>query len=329
MKKGAVDIAIMIGAIVIPVAALIGALILSFSMIERLTQGVIVAHVIAYDISALAAVAYSVPEDISIRYNPAFDCENVFIDDVTQQQEFYLSCLNDEMQIRKIRIVHGSESTRTFRHPRDTNLKYFNLITFEINIPDERPIPAELHAHGSLKETSPIHFSDEEIIIEKTRGSFFDTLDRFANTKNPLFEIVDLVNSVCNNEYEGIGSFQSPPSYYICHEGSTIYFKKYIHLPHQVTPPYSSDGAAPQGDSLENFGKVIVLQSFDFDKISCAVEIEGIGCNDLENEDILKIGYDSVETRYKSEDVVRHGMGIDYSASYSNEEVTLILERTR
>lgn len=77
-KKAQIDIALTIGAIVIPAAALIGSLIFAFALLGPLTDAARLAAVIAHDTVTLTDVAYSVPDDIKIYYKPPPMCQ--FID---------------------------------------------------------------------------------------------------------------------------------------------------------------------------------------------------------------------------------------------------------
>ncbi len=80
-KKAQVDIALTIGAIVIPAAALIGSLIFAFALLGPLTDAARLAAVIAHDTVTLADVAYSVPDNIKVYYQPPRMCQFVEPDD--------------------------------------------------------------------------------------------------------------------------------------------------------------------------------------------------------------------------------------------------------
>jgi len=73
--KSQVDVALLIGSIVIPSAALLGALIFAFTLLGPLTDMAKLAAVISHDTITLADIAYSVPEDIEIHYKPPSLCK--------------------------------------------------------------------------------------------------------------------------------------------------------------------------------------------------------------------------------------------------------------
>ena len=76
--KSQIDIATAIGSIIIPTAALFGALIFAFQLLGPLTDAARLAAVISHDVITLSDVAYSVPDNIIIYYKPPTMCQ--FID---------------------------------------------------------------------------------------------------------------------------------------------------------------------------------------------------------------------------------------------------------
>ena len=73
--KSQVDVALLIGSIVIPSAALLGALIFSFTLLGPLTDIAKVAAVISHDSITLVDIAYSVPGNLEIHYKPPSVCK--------------------------------------------------------------------------------------------------------------------------------------------------------------------------------------------------------------------------------------------------------------
>ncbi len=336
MKKGAVDIAIMIGAIVIPTAALLGSLILTFGMIEGLTDGVVIATVFAHDIAALSSVAYSVPEDVTIFYNPPFDCRYI-------GNEPPLLCMDDKMAMSSPALISHDKFTRTFRHPKE-EFKYFDYARIMVEIPDFR-IPFEFSSYASLNEpSSRIPMSSVEnnrLKISKTRSTMYNSLA--VSHDDPLFELVRAVRYGCEGRIlSGIISLQ--PQYYLCNEGNTLHLKKHIYLPHEVTPTYARDdeGHSPRSFVLNKdeggYGDDITIESFDmrrFNDVSdCSVQInvdgtgcKSLNCGEIENIDVYRVGGCDTGTTYSRYDIVRMGMILEYRIEIFGDVVRLNLER--
>ncbi|HDQ59902.1 MAG TPA: hypothetical protein ENN30_01780 [Candidatus Woesearchaeota archaeon] len=74
-KKSQVDVSLAIGAVIVPVAALIGALLFTFATVADLANYQQLAAVIAYDVVTLQDVAYSVPDSVRIFYTPPIQCK--------------------------------------------------------------------------------------------------------------------------------------------------------------------------------------------------------------------------------------------------------------
>jgi len=79
-SKSQVDVAITIGAIIIPMAAMFGSLVFAFVIIAEMGNAAQLAGVIMHDITSLIDVAYSVPDDIKINYKPPYLCKFIDID---------------------------------------------------------------------------------------------------------------------------------------------------------------------------------------------------------------------------------------------------------
>ena len=356
MKKGAVDVALMIGAIVIPTAALIGSLILAFSMIERLTDAMLVATVVAHDISALTAVAYSMPEDITIYHNPPFDCRYIYDEGYG---EWYLSCLSDEMNITLLHRRVFTKTSRTFRYVSDP-VNYFAHTAFRIDIPTEdivvRNFPFSTYA--TFKEGGILYYDikEEGLEISKTRRGFQDSLSG-ETEEDSFFEIIKIVHDVCRTKEDGeeiVGTVRLPPPYYICAElwgelKGELKLDKFIFSPNKVTPPYSRDGITPQKYVLEEYGECVTLHKFNVNNfenlMGCKVEINLFGthvtpeyleCSSLRANDVFRVGgYLEGDEKYsRNFDIVRYGIQIEYNVTYSesddsesDDKVTLSLLR--
>lgn len=362
MKKGAVDIAIMIGAIVIPTAALIGSLILAFSMIERLTDAMLVATVVAHDIAALSAVAYSMPEDVTLFHNPPFDCRYMYDYD---NHYWYLTCLSDQMNISNIHRGIFTKGTRTFRHANDP-VNYYAQTNFRIDIPVVGIVVRNFpySTYTTLKENTIIYEFDEDLErlkIEKERTTFQDMLITsgvYDEYTEPVLEIVRDIHRACSTAEDiETKTLRLPPTYYICNPSAynNIQLKKFILPPDQVTSQYRKDGIAPSQDFFDNFERedyLIVLQSFNvgrFDNLlNCKVDIIGLGeynekenmcCFHMEELDVLTSGgFKQGDEHYSSDgfDILLNGMSVRYNVTVEerdNEEeklqVNLIWERVR
>ncbi|MCD6576250.1 MAG: hypothetical protein J7K73_03760 [Nanoarchaeota archaeon] len=77
--KSQVDVALLIGSIIIPSAALLGSLIFAFTLLGPLTDAARLAAVISHDAVTLVDVVYSVPGDIEVHYKPPSSCRFVDI----------------------------------------------------------------------------------------------------------------------------------------------------------------------------------------------------------------------------------------------------------
>ena len=73
-KKGQIDIAIVIGSIIVPISAMIGALMFAWLLLSPTVDLCRIAETISYDVAVLSDVVYSVPDDITIIYKAPSVC---------------------------------------------------------------------------------------------------------------------------------------------------------------------------------------------------------------------------------------------------------------
>lgn len=95
-SRAQVDIALTIGSIVVPIVVLLGALIFSWAMISTTTNAGRVAGIIAHDMTNLVDLAYSVPDDITLRYVPVSICKFAKEIDPSTTHDF-VTCFNGFM----------------------------------------------------------------------------------------------------------------------------------------------------------------------------------------------------------------------------------------
>ncbi|MDD5051073.1 MAG: hypothetical protein PHH61_01905 [Candidatus Nanoarchaeia archaeon] len=107
-RKAQVDIALILGSIVVPVAVLLGALIFAWAMISPVTDAGRTAGLLTHDLATMTDIAYSASDSIRIIYAPASNCK--MAKDV--QGANIISCFNGFMNVSsEIRIVPGSFET--------------------------------------------------------------------------------------------------------------------------------------------------------------------------------------------------------------------------
>jgi len=193
-RKSQVDVALAIGAIIIPVAALFGSLIFAFVMISQYGDAAKIAAVIAHDTVTLADVAYSVPDTITIYYQPPKTyCS--FTNSTSDEVKDKIYCLNGFLNFTGI----FKFETTSYKTKINNN---YSLIPYslKVSIPAfldpgtedilgnlvELPMYIDYSGYANLKDPamtragskSEIYFKvDDAIIVQKFRKSIFDTLD--------------------------------------------------------------------------------------------------------------------------------------------------------
>lgn len=217
-KRAQVDVALTVGAIIIPLAALMGSLVFAWAMISPLTDACKLAGVISHDIATLVDISYAVPDNVEIYYQPPSQCE-FYNSTSAGGKKGDLTCLNGYMNISGSTIKYRVNSYRT------SDLKAFAAsgsgcvdmpASIEASLgmtlsPDSSVImptyPAfvELPAFTNLRDAGLISKSgggaplkiDNAISISKTREGGYDTLYPIGISNDFLYETVKVVYDSC------------------------------------------------------------------------------------------------------------------------------------
>lgn len=349
VKKGAVDIPILIGAIIIPSVALLASIIFMFGLFGRMVDIVELATIIAYDISALSAVAYSLPaENLKIRYQLPLDC---FADDSE------ILCLNEEVTLRYFGSRLDTINVATFRDIND----YFTVgmtTTVHIEEVEGHPPPnirTEFLNHASLKESvSHIQLTEEEgrFVIEKKRHYTHDTLSSFdvIRSTNPLQRIAEELHRAFKNEEYEITTItiQTPPSYYVCHDvvydsisntqNKHLFLNKYTFPTERVTPSFTPEGTIKTSHveitsikpNLEG-GDFFTLTSLNLNVFNEIFEDIDFKYEDLELmtdcSRIFQFDANCTDSCWNNNCVRRDGIGIEVTITRENNDVTISMVR--
>ena len=217
-RKSQVDVALTIGSIIIPVAALFGALVFAFVMINSLADAAKVAAVIAYDTATLADIAYSVPDQIKIYYQPPSVCE--FVNTTPGGPKNMISCLNGFMNLTgpfQFRTVAYStqikEGCTYMPYSLDSYIRA-NLPKDIVKDDEGRDVPqpyiVPYPAYANIKDLAVIMRGNDgrididvngSIVVQKSRQSIYDSLLPMASyEKDPLYQIVLNMMGACTNE---------------------------------------------------------------------------------------------------------------------------------
>jgi hypothetical protein len=256
-RKSQVDVALTIGSIIIPVAALFGSLIFAFVMISQYTDAAKLTSVIAYDIATLADVAYATPDTIKIFYQPPSSCE--FIASTTDKKD-RISCLNgflnlsnfyygvttQESQIKGgcADVLYSLESSMMARLPDD--------ITATLNgKPVPQPIKISYPAYANIKDQSMIGLGssgllpitvNDAVIVQKIRTPIYDSLAAISilDEYDPLYSTIFNMLSACKTEINQTSSspITMPHNYNLNVSGTVIYLTRF----HQSPLNIISDG---------------------------------------------------------------------------------------
>lgn len=222
-KKAQVDVALTIGAIIIPVAVLFGALIFAWAMISPVTDAGRTAGLVMYDMGAMTDIVYSVPDSIRLVYSPPSMCSM----EKDIQGASIISCFSGFMNFSSSINVHATTVAVEFptlndkgdveKGLRDIPLEAHvnSSIIFSKEILksaklEDKPIDVEYSAFANLNDFDLIHISnyaetylqtDKGIVFEKHRSGMEDTIvpeSLAVYDKDPLAEIVSNSAAVCN-----------------------------------------------------------------------------------------------------------------------------------
>jgi hypothetical protein len=210
-KRSQVDVALAIGSIIIPVAALFGALIFAFVMVSQYGDAAKIAAVISHDTVTLADVAYSVPDTIKIYYQPPKSY-------CSFSEPDKISCLNGFMNLSGV-FKFETTSLASKLKENCTDVPY----SLEVSIPallppgtlDKNGIPVQLPmiinypGFANMKDPAILMGGSKSeivlevnnaIIVQKNRKSIFDTLDKDIQDTDPLFMILQNMLDACNSQ---------------------------------------------------------------------------------------------------------------------------------
>lgn len=302
-RKSQVDVALTIGSIIVPIGAIFGALIFAWAMIGPINDAAKLAAVISYDVATLSDVAYSVPDDIRIRYIPPTECNLV---DRTGSENFpqlgqddYLNCLNGFMNITGFGYKIDVRKTETISHDK-IDFMYSLESTIAVALdpskvvddegkPIDQPFIVSYPAFGNMKDLGILNAGsraplkvDGGVIIEKRRPNLYDTLYSVARP-DPMQEIIEKSFSACNTESDISNLFiVIPQNYYFNRLSATeLCLMKRAYLPYpdsDVDPELTANHYTVYCFDFKEYGKctfdLLPLTVYDTD---CAADRNCIG----------------------------------------------------
>jgi hypothetical protein len=254
-KKSQVDVALTVGAIIIPVAALFGALVFAFVMLTQFSDAARLAASISFDTITLADVAYSVPDSIRIFYKPPALCE--FKEDPSTGLRDTITCLNGFLNFTnpfRFRTVAHSTEVKTGCVDTPYVLEtYFPAVlppgtTTPGGQPIETPLFISYPGHVNIKDQAVVIGGNEgtiditldnAIIVNKFRKSLFDTLSAdISAADDPLKSIADSMLTACKTGVPSLSETRVsstdialPHNYAINRSGSNIILAKFNQNP--------------------------------------------------------------------------------------------------
>jgi hypothetical protein len=261
-RKSQVDVALTIGAIIIPVVALFGSLIFAFVMISQYADAGKLAAVISYDTITLTDIAYSVPDTIKIYYQPPSSCE--FINTTIGGKKTILTCLNGFMNLSgpfSLRIV--AHSAQIYGGCADVPFSVETYIPATIpadrvvddqGTPITQPFYVAYPGYSNMKDQAVVMGGDSglinidvnnAIIVQKIRKGTFDTLDPDSSIQNdPLYLLISHTLTVCEKQINRTSlPIIIPHNYNLNVSGTVIYLTRFAQSPLNIlsnSPNYTS-----------------------------------------------------------------------------------------
>jgi hypothetical protein len=236
MKKAQVDVALTIGSIIVPLAALFGALIFAWAMIGPIGDAGKLAAVIAHDVSVLSDVAYSVPDNIKIMYRPPTLCG---FDYGATGKKSIISCLSGYMNITTSMLKVGVEKTKI--DGETTDFPFYLQSTLIAEIPEEDaaqlqnpPFSVSYRSFANIKDKGLTMSGgillevDDAVIIQKQHFGLYDTL--YVTTTSLakgdtdfLYKIVATALDSCSSLSNVTTQTQIAPRFYsLTQSGNTL-----------------------------------------------------------------------------------------------------------
>jgi hypothetical protein len=228
-RKSQVDVALTIGSIIVPLAAIFGALIFAWAMIGPLADAAKLAAVISYDVATLADIAYSVPDELTVWYTPPGVCE--FINSTVAGPKNNMVCLGGFMNITSFYYKVDTKETKVGNNAQNFVYKLESAIGVVLDpkyttdsagnaIP--QPFIVSYPAFGDLKDYganfagSTINLEvNDNVKITKKRSGLYDTISAIGDLKDPLQMIVSNAFAACPTTNLTDMPVRVPPNYYV------------------------------------------------------------------------------------------------------------------
>ena len=216
-KKGQVDVALAIGSVIVPVAALIGALIFAFASIADTANAFKLASLISYDVSTIRGVAYSVPDDVAVYYTPPSQCDMGESEIVCDEGNLIISGVRYEVKTSELNSKEREETygTETQLSMKIKTLPGVSAMGFRAD--------ADSNDYLMRGGADNIDMTDG-LKIEKKNDGLFDTIstDSYIEGEDFLFEIVRQAYAACNSGDEQTLELFVPVSYGLVKKSNKI-----------------------------------------------------------------------------------------------------------
>lgn len=242
-KKAQIDVALTIGAIIVPLGAIFGALIFVWAMIGPLGDAGKLASVIAFDTATLADIAYSVPDDVKIHYVPPAQCS--IIPDGPSQHK--ITCMNGFMNVTNLQYKVTTHDTKfpdwmgigiieDLPYSLEAEISVVvpseNLLDPNTGQPRDPPLRVSYPGFMNWNDKSmaeggnPMKITEKSVEISKKRFSTFDALsDINSNKGTPLETLIHAAKEVCvANGSSDVNDLEVnlPPFYYLTFPTSSV-----------------------------------------------------------------------------------------------------------